>query len=193
MRTLALLLLLAGCRSVPPAPDWRAAVADWDYTQPLPDLPFVGHDGAPLQLSELSGDWVVVSFIFTRCGRAEACPMTLQRLARVQALSRERDVPVRVFATTLDPVFDTPERLAAFAARHGLEGSTATLATGDPELLAEVWPWMFSVLALPDAHEGIRHTVKIVLLAPGLRVVAQWKDGEVTPEAILEAVERGAP
>jgi cytochrome oxidase Cu insertion factor (SCO1/SenC/PrrC family) len=72
---------------------------------------------------------VVVDLIFTRC--AGACPVLTAKLA---ALRRELGElfgsKVRFVSVSIDPAFDTPQELAAFARKHGAEHPEWLFLTG---------------------------------------------------------------
>ncbi len=188
--------LASACRAVPePVPAWRSQVEAWAWPQPLPAFELVDQRGATFRLDRHRDDWVLMSFVFTRCHVAAACPLTMGKLVaaqeawrEVEASGRTGDRRLAILALTLDPAWDTPERLAAFGARHGIDPARFTLATGPEPLLADALPSMLSVLALPDAHEGIRHSVKVVLLRPGLVFDAEWKDEDFEPGAAIARV-----
>jgi protein SCO1 len=191
--------LVLACRSGEPgaereATGWRAELDRWTYPQPVPSVPLIDQDGRAFELAELAGHHVLLGFIFTRCPQAEACPLTTEIMRRVQAEWRRLDDDarrghsLRLLSVTLDPAFDTPERLRAYALERGLDLSSWTLATGPEELVTEALPSLFNVLALPRAPGDIQHTVKLALLAPGLRIAAEWKENAARPEEILGAV-----
>lgn len=178
----ALGLIAGGLLALPRGPsvgvdDWQGAIAVWRHPEPLPDLPLTDQDGERFGLHGLAGSWVLVGFVFTRCGDAEACPLTMQHLANVQHAWTSADPSLQILVLTLDPEHDTPERLAAYAARFDLTpGPDVRLATGPTALMREGLPSLFNVLALPGPA-GIEHTVKLTLLRPDLTVAAEWKDG----------------
>jgi uncharacterized membrane protein YozB (DUF420 family) len=80
----------------------------------LPDFSLVAQDGSPVSRGRLAGRPFVADFIFTRC--AGACPAMTAQMARLQ-----NDLPAgtALVSFTVDPVFDTPEVLARYAATHG--------------------------------------------------------------------------
>jgi protein SCO1 len=77
----------------------------------LPEFSLQDHHGRPATLASLKGRIWVADFIFTRCGGA--CPAMTARMSRLR-----RDVPAEVafVSFTVDPVNDTPEVLARYAA-----------------------------------------------------------------------------
>ena len=85
----------------------------------IPDVQLVRDDGKTVSLgSELDdGRPVVLSFIFTSC--TTVCPVISSTLARLQRkLGPARD-RVHLVSITIDPEFDTPARLRAYATRFG--------------------------------------------------------------------------
>jgi cytochrome oxidase Cu insertion factor (SCO1/SenC/PrrC family) len=111
--------------------------ADHDYDAPAPgsyQLPIVmraadgevlDSNGRPLRLSELThGRVTVMSFIYTRCAAARACPMATGVLMQIHSLTAEDTAlakNLRLVSMSFDPVNDTPERMAAYsglAAQH---------------------------------------------------------------------------
>ena len=129
---LSLLLLLAACKA--PAGDTTRAGrdADYDYEAPAPGsytLPVIkpAADGAlldtkgqSLRLRALTRDRVtVMSFIYTRCAAAKACPYAtgvLMQLHRASADDAALAKELRLVSMSFDPVNDTPERMTAYSA-----------------------------------------------------------------------------
>jgi protein SCO1/2 len=88
-------------------------------TYAVPDVELVRDDGKPVRLSEELADGrpVVLSFIFTSC--TTVCPMisaTLAQLQRKLGPARDR---VHLVSISIDPEFDTPERLREYASKLG--------------------------------------------------------------------------
>jgi len=184
-----MLLLLMACSSAQPAGalDWEQAIETWHYTDPLPDLPVTDHTGAARHLHEWHGEHVLIGFIYTACPDAQACPMTTARMAQIQREVPE-GTPLRFLSLTLDPARDTPETLSAYAATHSADLATWTFATGEPELMTDGLPSLFNVLSLPDADGTLDHTIKLTLIGPDGRHVAEWKDNAVTTADVLSAM-----
>jgi protein SCO1/2 len=79
---------------------------------------------------------VVVDFIFTSC--TTICPILSARLARVQERLGDRlGREVRLVSLSIDPVRDTPDRLAGFGARFGA-GPGWSWLTGDTDEVTRV-------------------------------------------------------
>lgn len=80
-------------------------------------------DGRRIGFRELfTGKSSVVAFFYTRCTNPRKCSLTIEKLARVQRLLREKGFGDRIqtAAITYDPAFDLPDRLRAYGASRGL-------------------------------------------------------------------------
>ncbi|MEZ4322064.1 MAG: SCO family protein [Myxococcota bacterium] len=179
-------------RGPEPEPDWRAMIASWRHPDGLPDLPLVDEHGESFGLHALSEAWVLVGFVFTRCGNAEACPLTMDTMRAVQLAWTPEQPALHLLTVTIDPEYDTPERLVAFGERFGrvADGPVPwTLATGDPALLSDGLPALFNLLVLPE-DGTLSHTVKLALLRPGLVLQAEW-EGRVEPGAVFAEMSAG--
>ena len=109
--------------------------ADHDYEPPAPGsytLPVVktaadgvvlDARGQPLHLRELTqGRVTVLSFIYTRCASAKACPMATGVLMQLHRLSAEDATlakAMRLVSMSFDPVNDTPGRMNDYSALAG--------------------------------------------------------------------------
>ena len=109
-----------------------ASTEDHDYDPPAPgsySLPVIkpAADGDVLDstgrrchLRELTrGRVTVLSFIYTRCAAARACPYAtgvLRQLYKLSAENAELAKGMRLVSMSFDPNVDTPERMTAYAA-----------------------------------------------------------------------------
>lgn len=87
----------------------------------------VDQGGRPLGSAELAGGPWVANLVFTRC--VLVCPRMTAAMARL-----DRRLPrdgVRLVSVSVDPAHDTPEVLAAFAAKYGASERWSFL-TGEP-------------------------------------------------------------
>jgi cytochrome oxidase Cu insertion factor (SCO1/SenC/PrrC family) len=80
--------------------------------------------GGLVDLGTLRGQPLALTFLYTRCPNPERCPLTAARLVRLHAALRAEslDSRVRLAVITLDPGFDSPERLERYLVNHGLRG-----------------------------------------------------------------------
>jgi protein SCO1/2 len=118
------------------------AVAAWaikNAPPPPPALPDLGRvplfhltdqRGAPFAESKLGGRVWVANFIFTRC--PDVCPLFTEKMAKVgEQLADYGNVHLVSFS--VDPEYDTPERLAEYARAHHAESRRWAFLTGKAE------------------------------------------------------------
>lgn len=95
---------------------------------PLRDLKLIDQRGNQVRAS-LHGRPLLLHFVFTAC--SSACPVQVRELVAVhRALPDDVRAQVRFVSVTLDPLSDTPKKLAAFAHAHGAERNGWLFATG---------------------------------------------------------------
>ena len=117
---------------------------------PISDFSLIDQDGETVNLNRSSGEIIVVAFIFTRC--PDVCPVITQALRSVQqGLSPEYSDDVRIMSISVDPEYDTPERLKAFSELHDVNWSHLT---GDLEVMEEVWK-SFGLVVQKNVIEAI--------------------------------------
>ncbi len=89
-------------RQPPPPPTVKA----------VPDFELTNRDGRRVSLSDLAGQAWIADFIFTRC--AGPCPLMSRNF---QDLGEQLPEGVRRVSFSVDPDYDTPDVLSAYAAR----------------------------------------------------------------------------
>jgi protein SCO1/2 len=99
----------------------------------LPAFTFTRQDGQPLGLEQLKGRPWVANFIFTRC--PTICPLFTQKMKGVQEKTAGFGEKLPLVSFSVDPKYDTPERLAAYAQKHGAKSERWSFLTGDYDLL----------------------------------------------------------
>ena len=140
MRTLVKFFALAATTAAAFAAD-NARDAEHDYDAPAPGtyaLPVIkpAADGAvldaagkPIRLAELTrGRITVMSFFYTRCAAARACPYAtgvLMQLHQESAGDARLADRLRLVSMSFDPANDTPTRMAAYS---GLASQRPTAA-----------------------------------------------------------------
>jgi len=99
------------------------------------DFTLIDQDGENFTLSSLEGDLVVVSFIFTRC--TDTCPLITSKLRQVETdLGDKMENDVHFVSVTLDPEYDTQERMSEYADIHMVDWPHLS---GTREDLEQVW------------------------------------------------------
>lgn len=132
----------------------------------VPEFSLVDRDGKPFGRRDLEGAPWIASFIFTRCGGV--CPLIVERERRLDPLLATPPGVARV-SITVDPEYDTPAILAAYAEEHGIGDVVATrwhFLTGPPEAVRELILGGFKMALEPGATpaEPILHSTRLVLV-----------------------------
>ena len=118
MKTKAILFSLLLLASAIPS----AAGVDYNGTQvgrpAVADFTLSNQTGENFSFYSLTGDVTVVSFIFTRC--IDVCPIITQKLRSVQ-LDLDDSLKVNFVSISVDPNYDTPEKLTSYMNMHGVD------------------------------------------------------------------------
>lgn len=89
-----------------------------------------------IQLADLSGRVQVVAMVYTNCH--STCPLIIADMKRIEAsLSNSQRDSVGFVLVSLDPMRDTPERMAEWANSIGLDARHWTLLSGDDNSVRE--------------------------------------------------------
>lgn len=100
----------------------------------LPAFELTDQEGKPFGSRELAGRVWVAGFVFTRC--PTICPRITAQMARIQGRTRQLAPAFHLVSFSVDPEFDTPERLARYAASHRASPRLWSFLTG-PELVVK--------------------------------------------------------
>jgi len=157
---------------------------------PAPPFALTDQAGFPLALADLRGKAVVLDFIYTRC--PGPCPIQTGIVRDVQQglppALRERAWFVSI---TLDPLHDSPARLAEHARARGLDLSTWSLLTGPPEQVEAVIR-AYGVGSARNEDGTIDHLVATFLIDPEGRIAERYIGLEHEAEEIRADLARVA-
>lgn len=109
---------------------------------PVPSFRLVDQRARAFSSDELRGRVWVADFIFVDC--VEACPLLTSKLANLgraiadEERRRGKSLGVRLVSFSVNPERDTPERLAAYAAKWRADEARWTFLTGPAEELERV-------------------------------------------------------
>jgi protein SCO1/2 len=101
----------------------------------LPPFQLTDQDGRPFGSKDLEGHAWVASFIFTRC--TTVCPAITGKMAQVQKRTGQLAPSFHLVSFSVDPAYDTPERLSAYARFHRASPRMWTFLTGPEEAVKE--------------------------------------------------------
>lgn len=153
-------------------------------TPPIKNYKLQKQDGQTFQLNDLKGNYVFVSFIYTRCPMPTMCPLTMTLNKQVFNLWKKSasKSPLKFLIVTLDPSHDTPSRLKEYAKTHGVTDPAFIFATGTEQEISD-FSSEFNAIGFPS-NGLISHNSKSVLLNPDLSPLKDYKDNEWKPEDV---------
>ncbi len=158
----------------------------------LPDVSLVTQAGAAFTPSELEGTATAVTFIFTRCPMPEFCPLMVRRFQEVQrALAADESLSrARLLAVTLDPEFDTPPVLDAYARAMQADPQRWQFVTGEPSEISR----LTRAFAIHVERNGVLldHTLATAVIGPDGRIVEIWRGNGWKSNDVLSALRTAA-
>jgi cytochrome oxidase Cu insertion factor (SCO1/SenC/PrrC family) len=179
-----------------------------DYDAPVPGsykLPVVKRasdgevldsNGQRLRLRELTrGRVTVMSFIYTRCAAANACPMATGVLMQLHGLSTE-DMALakhlRLVSISFDPSADTPQRMAAYSEVAGGHKSAAEwrfITTSSEEKLQPILDAYGQAVDRkknPNDPTGpLNHVLRVFLIDPAGNIRNIYSSGTLDIRLVL--------
>ena len=137
-----------------------------------PELPIVGRvsdftlterSGRTVTLDDLRGNVWVADFIFTRC--SGACPMMASKMYELQQQTSDHS-DFRLVSFTLDPEYDTPEKLENYSKTVVDAGERWLWLTGEKQVIHSMSQTDFklSVTEQDSDIEPVLHSQKLVLI-----------------------------
>lgn len=164
----------------------------WDPLE-IGDFTLVDQTGAEVVRDDLLGKPWVASFIFSRC--PTHCP---KLAAKVHDLNEMvKDVDVRFVTITVDPVHDTPEKLAAFADIYEADPERWIFLTGEKAEVYKLIRHGFKVSAWEnfgtDRLPGMEfaHSLSLVHVGPEGKVLGMYSSNDETEILKLSRVLKG--
>lgn len=158
----------------------------------VPPFRFTRQDGKAFGSADLAGRPWVANFIFTRC--PTICPLFTQKFAAFQGQTASLGEHLKLVSFSVDPTYDTPERLAAYATRFGANPARWSFLTGDDARLKEVIVGGFKVSMGRDSTKeedvlGIFHGTHFVLVdgAGQIRGYYDSDDASATERLLQDA------
>jgi len=145
----------------------------------LPGFTLYDQTGAVVQSTRFRGKQVMLNFIYTRCPVPSMCPAATMKMMEVQRLAAEAGVQdLELISITLDPEYDTPGVLRAYAEARGIDTANFSFLTGPERALRD----LFAQLGVLVKLEGplINHTLATLLIDTDGRIIhradgTQWE------------------
>ena len=165
----------------------NAAAAGKDSYYDLP-IPFTDQSDRPFALSSLRGQYVVLTMAYTSC--KNACPLTMQRLKRIESDLLLAGKKAAIVVVTLDPEHDTGKELRGYVSTYKISTPPWHLlrAAPDDTRRFSMIPGV-SFQKQPGTPE-ITHSNKIVLLDPDGAPIAEVEGLASDTKPIVEAIQK---
>jgi cytochrome oxidase Cu insertion factor (SCO1/SenC/PrrC family) len=181
---------------------------DHDYAAPRPGtytLPVIKRaaDGAvldprgkPVRLAQLTrGRITVMSFIYTRCAAAKACPYAtgvLMQLHRESAEDPTLAKELRLVSMSFDPANDTPERMVAYSGLAAERPTAAPWHFVTARSQAELQPILEAYGQAVDQKQNpndptgpLNHTLRVFLVDAAGNIRNIYSSGTLDPRLVL--------
>lgn len=150
----------------------------------LPPAHFIDQAGRPFSFEAWRSKFIVISFIYTRCPNPRECPLTSSKFAQLQ---NKLGSNTRLAEVSLDPAYDRPKVLAAYAKRFGFRPDRVTLLTGDPRAILD-FAAKLGASARNDPQLGFVHNESTVVVDPQGKIAEIIGDASWTPEEIASVI-----
>ncbi len=130
----------------------------------------------------LRGHVTIVNFIFTRC--ESICPVTSMKMQKLQDKTAMAGDAIKLVSFSVDPSYDTPARLAAYATKFAADPSRWRFVTGPIETIRALvqGPMMQSMEQTGVTASGapdIAHNGHFLLIDTQLHIRGLYDSAEV--------------
>ena len=150
----------------------------FELPEPLPviaqldDFQLTDQYGSPFGSEQLKGKVWVANFIFTRC--PTVCPAFTAKMGQVQRRTGGLAPHLHLVSFSVDPEFDTPERLADYARKAGASKTIWRFLTGPLGSVKDVVSGGLKSMMGNDApdgdFEGIFHGSHFVVIDRDMQI-----------------------
>ncbi|CAM3307393.1 SCO family protein [Rhodothermus bifroesti] len=154
---------------------------------PLPGVTLLTQDSTTLRTTDLKGQAVVLTFIYTRCPVPDFCPRMSENFQKLQTLVQQHfPGRARLLTISFDPAHDTPAVLRRYAQRYTTDTQSWTFATGDTTTIRQL-ATQFGVHYQDEGVE-IVHNLSTALITPDGRIARIWRGNRWKPEDVLQTL-----
>jgi protein SCO1 len=155
----------------------------------IADFQLTDQKGRSFTGASLDGEPWLAAFMFTRC--PTICPVITARMREVQTLAKQKQVPLRLVSFSVDPEFDTPDVLAAYADKYGVDQASWFFATGNNAVIRDTAERGFKLSVEGTASAsapgyGISHGSHLVLVDGKRTIRGYYRSSE--PDTVTRIV-----
>ena len=134
----------------------------------IPEFTFTNQYGEEITRSTFENAVYIVDYFFTSC--PTICPKVKDQEFRVFEKYKDRK-DVYLLSVTVDPKYDTVERLAWYVDKLEIPKSNWHLVTGDKDFIYEVADDFFHIAQEdPEAEGGFNHDGRLILIDKNNRI-----------------------
>ena len=157
--------------------------------EPAPEWSLIDQHNRPVTMSSLRGKLVALNFLYTRCPMPEVCPRLAAAFATVQrrfGAAMGRDLVL--VSITIDPEWDTPQVLAAYAKLWRAQPDAWRFLTGPPDAVRKAaTDW--GLVYWPE-DGAITHTSRTALIGRDGRLLAMVEGSSYRTDQLIELIRR---
>jgi protein SCO1/2 len=156
--------------------------------QPVPDFTLTDQTGQRVSLSRFKGKVVGLTFIYTSCPLPDYCFRLSNNFGRVQKRFADRmGRDLVLLSISFDPVHDTPEVLAKYAAIWKADANSWHFLTGTPEEVKAVCG-RFGLNFWPD-EGALTHSMHTIVIDRQGKLAANLEGNQFTAEQLGDFVQ----
>jgi protein SCO1/2 len=150
----------------------------------VPDFTLTDQDGNTVTKNDLRGKIWIADFIFTRC--KGPCPLMTARMLEMQrALVKAPEI--KLVSVTVDPEYDTPEVLKAYAAGNKADPDRWKFLTGDKAVIEKLVTEGFMQHLAEENGEPVHGTIFLLVDGNGMvRSARMLEDPELIPRILTD-------
>ena len=167
---------------------WQASVRrdveQLPVIRAVPEFALTDQSGQTVTNADLRGKIWIADFIFTRC--AGPCPLMTARMLEMQkALVKTPEV--KLVSVTVDPEYDTPEVLKAYAEANFADPERWKFLTGDKAVIEKLVTEGFMQHLSEEGGEPVHGTMFLIVDGNGMvRSARMLEDPELIPKVLTD-------
>jgi cytochrome oxidase Cu insertion factor (SCO1/SenC/PrrC family) len=167
---------------------WQASVRrdveQLPVIRAVPEFSLTDQNGQTVTSADLRGKIWITDFIFTRC--AGPCPLMTARMLEMQkALVKTPEV--KLVSVTVDPEYDTPEVLKAYAEANFADPERWKFLTGDKAVIEKLVTEGFMQHLSEEGGEPVHGTMFLIVDGNGMvRSARMLEDPELIPKVLTD-------
>jgi protein SCO1/2 len=167
---------------------WQASVRrdveQLPVIRAVPEFSLTDQEGRTVTNADLRGKIWIADFIFTRC--AGPCPLMTARMLEMQkALVKTPEV--KLVSVTVDPEYDTPEVLKAYAEANFADPDRWKFLTGDKAVIEKLVTEGFMQHLAEENGEPVHGTMFLIVDGNGMvRSARMLEDPELIPKVLTD-------